>query len=59
MNFIAHAKDGYYDGVTFHRVIDDFMIQGGDPDGSGMYPERICPNTVWWENSHGVPPYTS
>lgn len=40
-NFITHAKDGYYDGVTFHRVIDDFMIQGGDPDGSGMGGESI------------------
>lgn len=34
-NFVALAKDGYYDGIIFHRVIPDFMIQGGDPTGTG------------------------
>jgi peptidyl-prolyl cis-trans isomerase B (cyclophilin B) len=50
-NFVFLAQDGYYNGVTFHRVINDFMIQGGDPTGSG----RGGPGYTFEDETRGNP----
>lgn len=44
-NFLTHSENGYYDGIIFHRIIKDFMIQGGDPTGTGMGGESIYGST--------------
>ncbi len=44
-NFVTHSKNGYYNGVIFHRVIKGFMIQGGDPTGTGRGGESIWGGT--------------
>ncbi len=56
-NFITHAKNGYYDGLTFHRVVDDFMIQGGDPEGTGVGGESIWGEDFEDEFSENLHPY--
>ena len=56
-NFITHAKQGYYDGVIFHRVINEFMIQGGDPEGTGYGGESIWGTGFGTELSYELVPY--
>ncbi len=51
-NFTTHVKNGYYNGLIFHRVIKGFMIQGGDPDGTGMGGESIWKKD--FDNEYGA-----
>ena len=56
-NFITHAKEGYYNGLTFHRIINEFMIQGGDPEGTGMGGESIWGEGFGTELDYNLVPY--
>ncbi|MCR5186352.1 MAG: peptidylprolyl isomerase [Clostridia bacterium] len=56
-NFLTHAKEGYYNGVIFHRVMNEFMIQGGDPEGTGFGGESIWGKGFELEVDYSVLPY--
>ena len=51
-NFTTHVKNGYYNGLIFHRIIKDFMIQGGDPQGNGTGGESIWGKDLLKMNTH-------
>jgi len=53
-NFVFLARDGFYDGVTFHRVIADFMVQGGDPTGTGSGGPGYKFGDEFTKHSHGT-----
>lgn len=56
-NFLTHSKEGYYNGVKFHRVMEEFMIQGGDPEGTGAGGESIWGKGFEEEIDKSLVPY--
>ena len=56
-NFVTHSKNGYYNGTTFHRVMEEFMIQGGDPEGTGSGGESIWGKDFGEELDKELVPY--
>ena len=56
-NFVTHAKEGYYDVLIFHRVINEFMIQGGVPEGSGLGGESFWGSGFGTELDYELVPY--
>ncbi len=56
-NFVTHAKEGYYDNTVFHRIMEEFMIQGGDPEGTGYGGESIWGQGFGTELDYSLVPY--
>lgn len=56
-NFVTHAKEGYYNGTTFHRIMKEFMIQGGDPLGNGTGGKSIWGQGFGPELDYSLVPY--
>jgi len=53
-NFVFLARDGFYDGTTFHRIIDNFMAQGGDPTGTGSGGPGYQFGDEFSDHAHGT-----